>query len=107
LVVAAMTLASRSHFQGRDFDPPIAFYGVSHGGQLTEASISGILDHGLRQHTIEVMCHPGCASPDALEKYGYWGYNWELEVKVLTSQSLMERLRSEDIQLGKVGLLDV
>lgn len=107
LVVAAMTLSSRSNFQGRDFNPPLAFYGVSHGGQLTEASIGAILDHGLRQSTIEVMCHPGCVSPDALKRYGYWGYDWESEVKALTSQSLIERLQFDDIELGKVGLLDV
>lgn len=70
------------------------FKGFEYGGNINEAILSFLLCN-IKHGITELMVHPGY---DASLSYN-WGYNWEDELLALTSDTIKELIRKNDIVL--------
>jgi len=73
--------------------------GLSISGHLNSGYLAYILTH-LREGTTELICHPGFVDELLLQRYGHWGYDWEGEVKALTSSALKSLLADHRVTLA-------
>ena len=73
------------------------FYGVLSSGHLSESCLTKILrtvDKGMT----EITCHPGIYDEEA-KRYDYWKYEWEGELRALTSPNIKKIIKDLNIQL--------
>ena len=68
--------------------------GLFESGSLTEARLLAILGN-LGEGSTELMCHPG--KYDAT--YAHWKFQWEEELKALTSPAVRAMIQSRGIEL--------
>jgi chitin disaccharide deacetylase len=73
------------------------FAGMAVSGKLTPSVLARIVNH-LTPGTTEIICHPG-ASNDDLSKQFDWGYNWEHELRAVTSVDNKFAIRDRGAEL--------
>jgi chitin disaccharide deacetylase len=72
--------------------------GLFESGALTEERLLNMLDE-LPDGVSELLCHPGRVDQACRERYGHWNFQWEDELRALTSPLVRERLLANGIQL--------
>jgi len=88
LIVYAFSAFSESTFRSAGLASPARFYGISHGGRVTEQSLQRMLRHAPEGAVVEIMCHPGFEDSQALLPYQAWNYTWQSELNALLSTRL-------------------
>jgi predicted glycoside hydrolase/deacetylase ChbG (UPF0249 family) len=73
--------------------------GLFESGSLTEERLLNLLEH-LPDGTTELLCHPGRVDRACQERYSHWNFNWEEELRALTSPLVRQRLLANGIQLA-------
>ena len=73
------------------------FWGLTESGNLNEATLMAIL-RSLPEGSNEIVCHPGYVDQELLEIFPVI-YNWEEEVKALTSSKVKSLIRDYGIEL--------
>ena len=71
--------------------------GVFDSGCLTQDRLSRILDQ-LPEGFLELICHPGEGSENLGREFP-WGYHWDEERRLMSSEKVSEDLKSRGIQL--------
>ena len=72
--------------------------GLFESGALTESRLLNILD-SLTDGTTELVSHPGRPDAACRATYAHWEYQWEEELKALTSPAVRERIRTNGVEL--------
>lgn len=85
-------------FGGERFSTCDRMAGVFDSGDLSEDRLVRILDRVLDGST-ELVCHPGKGDIESMAPYAHWRYNWQAELKALTSESVKCVVRAKNIEL--------
>ncbi len=64
-------------------------FGFLESGNLNEVELRGILS-SLKEGRYELICHLGEEDDSLRHLIGHWGYHWQQELEVLTSDSIKE-----------------
>ncbi len=73
------------------------FYGFLYSGHLSEEYLKKILKT-VNNGIAEIVCHPGIYDEET-KRYDHWRYEWEEELKALTSLAIKEIIRDLNIEL--------
>lgn len=73
------------------------FFGFLNSGHLSEEYLSAILGR-IKNGVTEIVCHPGICDPGT-NIFKHWGYMWEEEVKVLSSEHIKKIMKDLNIEL--------
>jgi predicted glycoside hydrolase/deacetylase ChbG (UPF0249 family) len=102
-VLKALCLISKQVFRNKVIFKTDYFYGFLHSGHLSVRYLTEILktvDNGVT----EIVCHPGVYDEET-RRYKYWGYEWEEELRALTSADIKKTIRDLGIELA--GFKDI
>jgi hopanoid biosynthesis associated protein HpnK len=73
------------------------FYGFLNSGHLSKKCLTQILKT-VANGVTEIVCHPGVYDEET-KRYDRWGYEWDKELRALTSPDIKEIIRDLDIEL--------
>lgn len=73
------------------------FYGFLNSGHLSEQNLMQVFKK-INNGITEIICHPGVYDEEA-KRYNYWKYEWDGELKALTSPNIKKIIKDLSIQL--------
>jgi len=83
-------------------------FGFLESGRMLDDTFIGIIS-GLKGNSCELFLHPAKVDDELKKTIGHWKYNWDEELKILTSQGTKDILHSRKIKPAhtKIRLRDV
>lgn len=98
-----LILQSLSHARRRSRPDAWPCVGLARSGHNTRAIIARELPLA-REPIVELVAHPGYATPALVAQYGHWNYNWEAERRLLMDDGWTEFLAQLECQQADLAV---